>query len=142
MGTLFTFLIIIIAITILRFTKDSYKDYKKVAKEGGIRNKYNVLINHFIDLDPQMKIIKETNMYCYLSAQHHYACLSFRFQHTFDKINISVYINHRDLGNHKLNWVFRENMPQDDMIYHIEKRINEYMNDVTNNNQKKYHEIY
>jgi len=142
MGTLFTFLIIIIAITILRFAKDSYKDYKKVAKEGGIRNKYNVLINHFINSDPQMKIIKETNMYCYLSAQHYYACLSFRFQHTFDKINISVYINHRDLGNHKLNWVFRENMPQDDMIYHIEKRINEYMNDVTNNNQKKYHEIY
>ena len=29
MGTLFTFLIIILAITILRFAKDSYKDYKK-----------------------------------------------------------------------------------------------------------------
>ena len=74
MGTLFTFLIIIIAITILRFAKDSYKDYKKVAKEGGIRNKYNVLINHFIDLDPQMKIIKETNMYCYLSEHPSTRC--------------------------------------------------------------------
>ncbi len=142
MSTLFTFLIIILAITILRFAKDSYKDYKKVAKEGGIRNKYKDLINYFIDSDPEMKIIKETNMYCNLAAQHYYAYLSFRFQHTFDKINISAYINHRYLGDHKLDWVFHENMPQDDMIYHIEKKINEYMNNLTNNNQKKYHEIY
>ena len=62
MGTLFTFLIIITAITILRFAKDSYKDYKKVAKKGGIRDKYKVLINYFIDTDPKMKIIKETNL--------------------------------------------------------------------------------
>ena len=42
-------------------------------------------------------------------------------------------MNHNYLGVHKLEWVFHENMPQEDMIYHIEREIKQYCTEKFNN---------
>ena len=133
MGTFILFAIILIVIILLFFAKDYYKDYKKMERNGGIRKKYKVLIDYFIEFDPEMIVLKETNMYCFLGAQHYKGSLTFRFQHTFDKININFTMNHNYLGVHKLEWVFHENMPQEDMIYHIEREIKQYCTEKFNN---------
>ena len=39
------------------------------------------------------------------------------------------------LGEHKLEWDFPETMPQKDMIYQIETRTRQYMDNVTNKYQ-------
>lgn len=83
MGTFVIFAIIIIAIIIFSFAKDSYKESDKIVKEGGIRKKYKVLIDNFIEPESGMKVIKETNSYCCVGLQNQLGHVVFHFQHTF-----------------------------------------------------------
>lgn len=132
MGTFLIFIIIVVAIILYSFAKDSYKENDKIVKEGGIRKKYKTLIDNFIDLDSGMKVIKETNIYCCVGMQNQVGHLVFHFQHTFNKINVTFDMKNLFLGEHKLDWDFPETMPQGDMIYQIETRTRQYMDNVKN----------
>lgn len=135
MGTFLIFVSIVVAIIIFNFAKDSYKENDKIVKEGGIRKKYKTLIDNFIDQDSGMTVTKETNTYCCVAMQNQAGYVAFHFQHTFEKINIKFDMKNIFLGEHKLEWNFPETMPQNDMIYHIENRTRQYMNNVTSKYQ-------
>ena len=133
MGTFLILVLIVVAIILFNFAKDSYQENNKIVKEGGIRKKYKKLIDHFIDAGSGMNVIKETNTYCCVARQNSVGCVAFHFQHTFNKINVTFDMKNIFLGSHKLDWDFPETMPQEDMIYQIEKRTRQYMDNVTNN---------
>lgn len=135
MGTFWIFVLIIVTIIIFNFAKDSYKENDKIVKEGGIRKKYKTLIDNFIDPDSGMIVTKETNTYCCVAMQNHTGHVAFHFQHTFNKINVTFDMKNIFLGEHKLEWVFPETIPQEDMIYQIETRTRQYMDNVTNKYQ-------
>ena len=55
----------------------------------------------------------------------------FHFQHTFNKINVTMEMKNIFLGEHKLTWEFPEDMPQEEMIRRMETRTRQYMDNVT-----------
>ena len=131
MSTFVIFLIIIIVIVVVHFAKDSYNESEKVAKEGGIRTKYKMLIDNFADPSSGMHIIKETNKYISLGMTNSAGSINFNFQHTFNQIDVTFEMNNVFVGNHKLNWSFPETMDQNEMIYQIETRTKQYIDNVT-----------
>lgn len=131
MSAIVIFIIVIVGIIIFSFARDTYKENDKIVKEGGIHNKYRTLIDNFIDQDAGMKVIKETNTYMCVGMQNSSGHLAFHFQHTYNKINVKFEMKNIFIGNHNLEWNFPETMPQDDMIYQIETRTRQYMDNVT-----------
>lgn len=130
MSTVLIFILIIVGIIIFSFAKESMAETDKVAKEGGIYNKYKILIDNFIDPDSGMKVIHETNKYMCVGMKNASGSIVFHFQHTFSKINITFEMKNIVLGDHKLDWCFPETMPQEDMLKHIENKTRQYMDNV------------
>lgn len=125
------FILIIIGFVIFSFAKDSIAETDKIVKEGGIYNKYKVLIDNFIGPNSGMKVIQKTNKYMCVGMKNNSGSIVFHFQHTFNKINVIFEMKNVFIGDHKLDWDFPETMPQTDMIKHIENRIRQYMDNVT-----------
>ena len=103
----------------------------KIVKEGGIYNKYQTLIDNFIDPASSMNVIEKTNKYMCVGMKNSSGSIAFHFQHTFNKINVTFEMKNIFIGDHKLDWDFPETMPQSDMIKHIENRTRQYMDNVT-----------
>lgn len=133
MSTVLILILVIVGFSIFSFTKESIKESDKVAKEGGIYNKYKTLIDYFVDPESGMglKVIQKTNKYMCVGMQNTSGSIVFHFQHTFNKINVTFEMKNIFIGNHKLDWDFPETMPQSDMIKHIGKRTRQYMDNVT-----------
>lgn len=131
MSTIVIFILIIGGFMIFSFAKDSMSETDKIVKEGGIYNKYKVLIDNFIDPESGMQVIKKTNKYMCVGMSNSSGSLVFHFQHTFGQITVTFEMKNIFLGNHKLDWDFPETMPQTDMIKHIETRTRQYMDNVT-----------
>lgn len=110
--------------------KDSKTETDKLVKEGGIYNKYKTLIDYFIDPDSGMKVVEKTNKYMYVGMRNSSGSITFHFQHTFNKINVTFDMKNIFVGDHKLEWDFPETMPQTDMIKHIENSTRQYMDNV------------
>lgn len=123
MGIIIIIAITLVVIIVFCFTKDTYEENKKVSKEGGIIKKYKVLIDSILSIDPHMKIISATNTYCYIATRETYGQVAFYLQHTYGQINIKIEFNNPDYGAQSLEFDFDENMPQEDMIYHIDKSV-------------------
>ena len=61
METFVLFIIIILALSLFVFAKDSHKEENKLMKEGGMRVKYKTLINNnFIDSDGSSQILVQS----------------------------------------------------------------------------------
>lgn len=131
MSEFLIFILIIIGFVIFSFAKESIAETDKIVKEGGIYNKYKVLIDNFIDPDSGMKVIQKTNKYMCVGMKNNSGSIVFHFQHTFNKINVTFEMKNVFIGDHKLDWDFPETMPQTDMIKHIENRTRQYMDNVT-----------
>lgn len=131
MSTILIFILVIVGFTIFSFIKDSIAETDKIVKEGGIYNKYKILIDNFIDPESGMKVIQKNNKYMCVGMNNNAESVVFHFQHTFNKINITFEMKNVFIGDHKLEWDFPETMPQIDMIRHIENRTRQYMENVT-----------
>lgn len=131
MSTILIFILVIVGFTIFSFIKDSIAETDKIVKEGGIYNKYKILIDNFIDPESGMKVIQKNNKYMCVGMNNNAGSVVFHFQHTFNKINITFGMKNVFIGDHKLEWDFPETMPQIDMIRHIENRTRQYMENVT-----------
>ena len=66
MSTILIFILVIVGFTIFSFIKDSIAETDKIVKEGGIYNKYKILIDNFIDPESGMKVIQKTISTCVL----------------------------------------------------------------------------
>ena len=60
---MWTYIIIIIGLIIIKFLYDTAKQSSKVKSEGGIRKKYNVLIEHFLSGLEGCRILQESNTF-------------------------------------------------------------------------------
>ncbi len=131
MSTVVVVILVIVGFLIFSFAKDYVSESDKIAKEGGIYNKYKTLIDYFLDPEFGMKVIKKTNKYICVGMNNNAGRIVFHFQHTFNQINVTFEMKNIFLGDHKLNWDFPETMPQTDMIWHIENRTRQYMDNLT-----------
>ena len=130
MSTFLIFIAVIVGFSFIKFFADSSKESDKVVKEGGMMVKYGKLISHYLNQPLGLRVVKQTSNYVCLGTQNASGSIVFHFQHTFSSINITFEMKNILVGNHKLDWDFHEAMPQDDMIKHIDNRIEQYLNNV------------
>ena len=131
--TLVWFIIIVVGILIFFFAKDSTQQSRAVIKQGGMKIKYRILIDLFLQLDPRMSINQETNWFIAVSSSNYGGSVAFLIHQTFGKVTIQWKTNSALLGKHEIEWTFNEFMDQHAMFDKIENDIGKYNDNVMSN---------
>lgn len=122
----------IIVFSIFKFMNDNNEQANAVAKQGGMRKKYSLLVDYLLSASDRCRIMKEGGTYITLGAISPGGKTIFDLTQTFGSITITWTSQSVLMGNHKLTWEFGEFEDQSQMIARIQRDINSYMNNVIN----------
>lgn len=112
-----TFLILLVVLIAGKFIFDSLKQSKEMKLQGGVRNKYEKLIQMILDSDKRIRIIQETNTFVNVGISGPAGAQSFLLYQTFGKLTVQIVIkNNPLLGNFKIERSFPENMDQEEIM--------------------------
>ncbi len=121
---MWTIIIAVVALILIRFLYDTFKQSSDIKKEGGIRKKYSILVDNFLNGHPNSKIFQEDNTFISVGvvgpggSQVYYIYPSYGF------VSIRMEIkNNPLLGNLKMEWKFAEDEDQYAMIDKINADI-------------------
>ncbi|EKF56865.1 hypothetical protein I215_01585 [Galbibacter marinus] len=118
--------ITVLAIIAFLFFKDKGEENKRIAKQGGVKQKYGILINYILSSHPQMEVQKLNTDSITMAVIEPGVRTEFSIRHGFE--SVSVFWRHYSagFGNHRLNWTFPEFQSQEEMINEIEGDIAAY----------------
>jgi hypothetical protein len=120
----------IIIIILLIFFYDKSQQNIKIGKEGGMKQKYKGLINHFLSGHENSRIIQETRDSIVVGSNSIGGSTYFNIVQTFSKVTIQWKCDVLLYGKHKLEWTFPEYMNQDQMISKICNDLEAYQKNV------------
>lgn len=121
---MWTFIIVLVAFTIIKFIYDSVKQSSKVKSEGGIRKKYSVLIDRLLSAHEKCRILQDTNTFVSVGIIGHAGSQIYHIYPSYGNVSIRMEIKNNPLfGNMKMEWTFPEDMDQEDMIQNIYQGI-------------------
>ncbi len=124
------FIIAIVAFIAFKFILDSNAQSNAVAKQGGMRKKYSVLVDHFLAGNEHCRIVQENSTFIRVGAANPVASTYFDIAQTYGTVTIQWISKSIPLGNHKLEWQFNEFEDQHQMIRKIEHDVEVYMGNV------------
>lgn len=124
------FIIAIVAFIAFKFILDSNAQSNAVAKQGGMRKKYSVLVDHFLAGNEHCRIVQENSTFIRVGAANPAANTYFDIAQTYGTVTIQWISKSIPLGNHKLEWQFNEFEDQHQMIRKIEHDVEVYMGNV------------
>jgi|UniRef100_UPI003FF057EB hypothetical protein len=124
------FIIAIVAFIAFKFILDSNAQSNAVAKQGGMRKKYSVLVDHFLAGNEHCRIVQENSTFIRVGAANPAASTYFDIAQTYGTVTIQWISKSIPLGNHKLEWQFNEFEDQHQMIRKIEHDVEVYMGNV------------
>lgn len=125
----------IIVYILFLFFRDREKQKRKIALEGGMRNKYNVLVDYMLSGHQNCKIHQETADSILVGAVSYGGQTSFELVQTFGSVTIAWKAESPLFGKHKLEWQFPEYTNQEKIIRQINEELGDYYNDNTNMNR-------
>lgn len=122
------FIIIIIALIVLKFVYDTATQSSEIKAEGGIRKKYSFLVDYFLSCDKRSRIFQENNTFVSVGVSGLAGSQIYYIYPSYGKVSIRLEVKNNPLiGNLKMEWTFPEDMNQEHMIekinYSIEQRI-------------------
>lgn len=117
-----TFIIVII----IWFLHDRQKMIRKLKEEGGVRNKYEILIKSMLAEHPYSKIFNQNTSFLDLGVSSFGITKLYRLLMTFSTITITYNIKSEIVGNHSLSWEFRKDDDQEFMYHVIAQDIVKY----------------
>lgn len=122
------FIITLVVLILIKFIYDSAKQSGKIKSEGGIRNKYSILINHLLEGHPDCRIYQETNTFVSVGVSSAAGSTMYYIFPSYGNVTIRMEIkNNPLLGNVNKEWKFPENMNQEDMMFKISSDIEQMM---------------
>ena len=124
------FIIAIVAFIAFKFILDSNAQSNAVAKQGGMRKKYSVLVDHFLAGNEHCRIVQENSTFIRVGAANPATSTYFDIAQTYGTVTIQWISKSIPLGNHKLEWQFNEFEDQHQMIRKIEHDVEVYMGNV------------
>lgn len=124
------FIIAIVAFIAFKFILGSNAQSNAVAKQGGMRKKYSVLVDHFLAGNEHCRIVQENSTFIRVGAANPAASTYFDIAQTYGTVTIQWISKSIPLGNHKLEWQFNEFEDQHQMIRKIEHDVEVYMGNV------------
>ncbi len=117
---MWTFIIIVVVLIIGKFLFDTAKQSSSIKDQGGIRQKYSILINNFLQGHERSRILQSSNTFVAVGVQGAPGSQIFYVFPTYGKVTIRMEMKNNPLwGNMKMEWVFPENMDQNLMIEKI-----------------------
>lgn len=117
-------IIILLAFIVIRFIYDTVKQSAKIKNEGGVRNKYAILINHFLSGHKQSQIFQDDNTLVSVGVMGIAGSQIYFISPAYGNVSIRMEIKNNPLfGNTKMEWLFPENMDQSLMIEKIDHDI-------------------
>ena len=116
-------IILMIVVVIILFSRSMKKMEQQIEKDGGMKNRFAILIDLIMSGDPRTKILKEGrhNLVIGLSVMGSFT--TFELINTFSSITIIYRTNNVLFGKQKLDWEFPVNMDQEQMYFLINKDI-------------------
>ena len=117
-------ILVIVAFFIARFVYDSVKQSSEIRSDGGIRTKYKTLIEHLLNGHERCRILQDTNTFVSVGIIGPAGSQIYHIYPSFGKVTIQMEIKNNPLfGKMKMDWTFPENMNQEEMVYNINKGI-------------------
>lgn len=116
------FIVAIIAIVIIVKTKSKSEEVvEHVAAHGGMREKYNVLVEHLLSSHPNMAIITETRTFMDIGMNNPDGSSHFYFQQVSKSAVMIQYELKGDptMPDFKLDWTFNDSYNQEIMLLQI-----------------------
>jgi len=124
-------LIIIAVVAILaKFAYDSNQQSIKVTKEGGMANKYSLLVDYIVSGHPAVRVTRQTSTSIDFCASSAGGATAFFLTQTFGQITIQWKMRSPIFGEHNLNWDFPEYLDQEKMIARINNDLEKYQSNV------------
>ncbi len=117
---------VILAFIIFLFVKDKKEEVVRIAKQGGVKHKYGILINYFLSSHPKMEVQKLSTDSITMEVIEPGVRTEFSIRHGFEDVTIFWTHESYGLGLHKLNWTFKEYLLQEEMIIQIENDLQDY----------------
>lgn len=124
------FIIIVIIAIIGKFALDSNKQSIQVTKEGGMINKYSLLIAYILQGHAGVRITRQTSTSVDLGVANAGGATAFFLTQTFGNLTVEWKLRSPLFGEHKLKWEFPEYMDQEKMIARIENDLGKYQSNV------------
>lgn len=125
-----TFVIIIVVFVIFKFLYDKSQINVKVGREGGMRQKYKVLIAHILKSDEKAKIIKDSNDSIIIGVSSAGGVTNFSLIQTFSELTVQWRLESPIYGKHNLEWNFPEYSNQNNMMERIVNDLGKYQTNV------------
>lgn len=120
-------LLVIVGWMAFKFFGDWNEQGNHVVSEGGMRNKYSTLVNHFLSIRPDCKIFQETRTFIRVGSSTAGGATLFDINQTFGKVTIQWISKSALFGNDKLEWTFDEYEDQDKIFAKMNEDIENYV---------------
>lgn len=122
----FIVILLVFVFTIGKFIYDKNQQASKIAREGGMTSKYQVLIKHLMSGDSRSKVYQETSESITVGLSNVGGTTLFILTQTFSKLTVQWKVNSPVFGKHKMEWDFPEYADQDQIFNKILNDIEKY----------------
>jgi len=118
-----SFLVLIIG----KFLWDRAKMERRILRDGGMRKKYETLINLILQQDKEARVVNEKPSDISIVLTTMSGRVIINILATFRSVTVTWLLDSYLLGNHKLMWEFDKDEDQEYMFERMNKEINVYM---------------
>ena len=125
-------IILVVAIILGKFFYDKNQLTNKTIKEGGMKNKYHVLIDCLMEGEPRGKILNETKDSITFGISNIGGATLFKLTQGFGKVIVQWEVNTPVYGKHNMKWEFLEYDDQENIAKRIVNDTGKYQQNIMN----------
>lgn len=125
-----TFISVVAVFLVVKFIYDKSQQSIEIGKQGGMTNKYKVLISHLLGGHPNARIIRQTGDSIIVGSVSTGGQTVFDMVQTFGSLTVEWRMESPLFGKHKLKWTFPEYGDQDKMMERINNDLEKYQRNV------------
>lgn len=128
------FIITIVILFIIKFAYDTVKQSSKIRKEGGVRKKYAILVNHFLSSHERCRIFQDTNTMVSVGVSGSAGSQIYYIYPSYGNVTVRMEVKNNPIwGNMKMEWTFPDSMNQEKMMEKINTDIESRFMPIKNN---------
>lgn len=129
---MWTVVILIILFIVGKFLYDRNQQTIHVGRQGGMENKYKILVEKLMGGHSDTRIFQRTMDSLILGVSNAGGSTLFELLETFGNVTITWEMTSPMFGKHKLKWTFPEYMDQLEMYNQIENDLDKYQKNAIN----------
>jgi hypothetical protein len=124
------FIIIGVVAILAKFAYDRNKQSIKVTKEGGMKNKYSLLVDYIMSGDSSVRITRQTSTSIDFCLSNAGGATAFFLTQTFGNLTVQWKMHSPIFGDHKFEWDFPEYLDQVRIVARINNDLEKYQSNV------------